>query len=281
MHNIDLAKIGSGVKSNGTIPPEVARQLDEFLAAVQRAPHSALLLDYDGSMAPFRVDPYQARPYAGVRELLDYIQSQGRTRLAVVTGRPAADIAPLLALRSPVEVWGLHGAEHLSLDGDRQIEQPSHATRMHLDDVRRQLRHDSFGGRFEDKANAAVMHWRGIPRRKARAIERRTRALFDAAAQFDGLGVLEFESGLELRVGRDKGGAVDAILEETAPGAPVAYLGDDLTDEAAFRAVHASVRPSLSVLMRRQWRETAADIWLRPPAGLRLFLEKWARALGG
>jgi trehalose 6-phosphate phosphatase len=280
MRNRDFEKKGIDVEGNGTITAEVACKLDEFFAAVRRAPQSALLLDYDGSMAPFRVDRFQARPYAGVRELLARIQSRRRTRMAIVTGRPAADIAPLLGLESPIEVWGLHGAEHLFVDGKRQLEQPSPATLRQLDEVRVQLQRDSFGGRFEEKANAAVMHWRGVPRAKARAIERRTRALFDAASQFDGLRVLEFESGLELRVGRDKGGAAEAILEETAPDAPVAYLGDDVTDESAFRAVNASGRPSLSVLMRRVWRESDAEIWLRPPAGLKMFLACWIEVQG-
>ena len=273
------AKIGfEGVR---TMTPEVTEMLDRFFAAVRGAAHSVLLLDYDGSMAPFRVDRFQARPYAGVRELLARIQSLGRTRMAVITGRPASEIAPLLELRSPIEVWGLHGAERLFANGRRQLEKPSARTLQHLEDVRDQLRRDSFGGLFEDKANAAVMHWRGVSRQKARAIERKTRMLFDSVARRDGLRLLEFESGVELRVGRDKGGAVEAILEESDAGAAVAYLGDDLTDEPAFRAVNASGRPSLSVLMRRKWRKTAANIWLRPPAGLKMFLKKWVTALEG
>lgn len=253
--------------------PEAIEKLDRFFAAVRGAARSILLLDYDGSMAAFRVDRFQARPYAGVRELLARIQSLGRTRMAVVTGRPAADIGPLLALPSPLEVWGLHGAERLFADGRRQIEQPSPETLKHLDNVRTQLRRDSFGGLFEDKPNAAVMHWRGVSRQKARVIEQKTRKLFDSVARRDGLRLLEFESGVELRIGRDKGGAVEAILEDSEPGAPVAYVGDDLTDEAAFRAVNASGRPSLSVLMRRGWRETAAGVWLRPPSDLKMFLK--------
>jgi trehalose 6-phosphate synthase/trehalose 6-phosphate phosphatase len=61
----------------------------------------------------------------------------------------------------------------------------------------------------------------------------------------------------------------------------VAYLGDDLTDESAFRAVNALGGAHLSVLMRRENRVTDADIWLRPPAELRLFLTRWLRALEG
>ena len=97
----------------------------------------------------------------------------------------------------------------------------------------------------------------------------------------DGLNLLEFEAGLELRSGRDKGGAVTAILEETAGPNPLsaphptAYLGDDLTDESAFRAVKGR---GLGVLVRRQIRPTAADVWLRPPGELRGFLKRWFHA---
>ena len=65
------------------------------------------------------------------------------------------------------------------------------------------------------------------------------------------------------------------ILSEADADAPVAFLGDDLTDEAAFRAVRQAGKRSLSVLVRQQGRETDADIWLRPPAELKGFLEQW------
>jgi trehalose-phosphatase len=94
----------------------------------------------------------------------------------------------------------------------------------------------------------------------------------------DGLGLLEFETGLELRVGRDKGGAVEAIMEEAGTLGPVAYLGDDLTDEAAFRAVQRIGSRGLSGMVRQVWRETAAEVWLRPPAELREFLRMWIKA---
>jgi trehalose-6-phosphatase len=106
-------------------------------------------------------------------------------------------------------------------------------------------------------------------------IEQRTRALLEPLAQMEGLALLEFEAGLELRVGRNKGGAVEAILAETDADAPAAYLGDDLSDETAFRAMKGR---GLSALVRREWRETAAEIWLRPPVEVKVFLEKWAEA---
>lgn len=254
---------------------EAADKLEKFFRAVADAPTSLLLLDYDGTLAGFRVDRFQSRPWAGVRELLTRIQRQGRTRIAVLTGRPPQEIAPMLALEQSLEVWGLHGAERLYADGRREMEEASPAIRARLDQLRRQLRRDALGGLFEDKPNAAVMHWRGHSPRKARLIERRTRELFEPLAQQEGLTLLEFEAGLELRVGRDKGAAVRAIMQEADHGAPVTYLGDDLTDESAFLAVNQAKGPHLSVLVRRQRRKTAADVWLRPPAELRTFLRRW------
>jgi trehalose 6-phosphate phosphatase len=257
---------------------QTANKLEEFFRALVGAPQSLLLLDYDGTLADFRVDRFKARPWAGVRELLSAIQRQGGTRIAVITGRPAAEIPPMLALDPQVEVWGLHGAERIYPDGRRTLEEQPPAARQALETLRQQLRCDALGGLFEDKPNAAVMHWRGRSPQQAQAIERKARALFEPIAKTVGLRLLEFESGIELRAGRDKGGAVEEILREAGPGVPVTYLGDDLTDEAAFRAVNAAAGPHLSVLMRRVRRETDADVWLRPPGELLAFLERWLRA---
>ncbi|MDE3188995.1 MAG: trehalose-phosphatase [Acidobacteriota bacterium] len=258
--------------------PEAADQLEKFFRAVADAPTSLLLLDYDGTLAGFRLDRFKARPWSGVRKLLAGIQRQGRTRISIITGRPPQEVAALLALDAPVEVWGLHGAERLHPDGRRELEEVPPAIHAKLDELRRHLRREAFGGLFEHKSNAAVMHWRGHSPRKARLIERRTRELFEPLAQMEGLTLLKFESGLELRTGRDKGGAVRAILSEAEPGAPVCYLGDDMTDEAAFQAVNQAEGPHLSVLMSRTARETAAAVWLRPPAELRIFLARWMKS---
>jgi trehalose 6-phosphate phosphatase len=268
------------------LTPDAAEKLEAFFGGFASGTHPLLLLDYDGTLAPFRLNRFEARPFAGVQGLLTLIQNQNqnqnqkKTRMVVITGRPAGEIAPLLGLNPPLEVWGLHGAERLYPDGRRELEQAPPATQAKLEELKESLRRDALGGLFEDKANGAVMHWRGHARHTQELIERRTRALFEPLATLDGLALLEFEAGLELRAGRDKGGAVETTLAEMraagqAPG-PVAYLGDDLTDEAAFRAVNKLEGAHLSVLVRRARRQTEADVWLRPPEDLKAFLERWA-----
>jgi trehalose-phosphatase len=261
------------------VAEEATERLDQFFSGFAGSAEPLLLLDYDGTLAPFRVNRFTARPWAGVRELLAKIQRQGRTRLAVITGRPAEEIAPMLELDPPLEVWGLHGAERLWPDGRRELEEAPEPTLARLEELKRQLRRDSLGGLFEDKANGAVMHWRGASRKKAEQIEQRTRELFEPLARLEGLALLEFEAGLELRTGRNKGGAVEAILAENGAAGPVAYLGDDLSDEAAFRVVQRLGTRGISALVRPEWRESAAEIWLQPPVELKEFLGRWLLAV--
>jgi trehalose 6-phosphate phosphatase len=274
----------NGHEGGTKVTDETIKKLDDFFHSFFQGHAPLLLLDYDGTLAPFRVDRTKARPWTGVREALGRIQRQGHTRMVVITGRPAKEIGPLLRGYPPVidpmlEVWGLHGAERLYPDGRRELEQAPPETQRRLDELREHLRHNNLGGQFEDKPNAAVMHWRGASPRTAKFIEMRTRELFEPLARLQGLTLLPFEGGLELRVGRDKGAAISTLVAEAPPGCPVAYVGDDLTDEAGFRAVNQAQGPHLSVLMRAEHRETAADVWLRPPAEMRGFLKRWYRAM--
>jgi trehalose-phosphatase len=91
-----------------------------------------------------------------------------------------------------------------------------------------------------------------------------------------GLDLHAFDGGIEIRITKvTKGGAVGAILSETGPGASVAYLGDDYTDEDAFIALDGH---GLRVLVRTEERATRADIWIHPPQELLSFLDRWIAA---
>ena len=256
-----------------------AERLEVFFDSLQSHQDPLLLLDYDGTLSDFRINRFNAHPWAGVRELLAQVQHDNRTRLMVITGRPAGEINPMLQLETPVEVWGLHGAEHLSADGTRELEPAPAEALAKLDELRERLRVDSFGGLIENKPNAIVMHWRGHTPKQIQSIQQKTHALFEPASQVTGLSLLPFEAGIELRVGRDKGGAVEEIIKYAAPGSPVTYVGDDLTDESAFCAVNKARGSHVSVLMRREWRQTNADVWLKPPEELRWFLREWLKAV--
>jgi trehalose 6-phosphate phosphatase len=258
--------------------PKVQSQLTPFLHSVAQASHAVLLLDYDGTLAPFHTRRDQAYPYPGVALLLQEIVRNGRTRVIVITGRDAEDVLPLLNVHPRPEVWGVHGLQRLKTDGSMEMPQLDQRTLQGLSDADRWLGYQQLRHTAEFKAGSIAVHWRGLSESDAKDLQARALLGWRPIAEHSGLNLLEFDGGVEIRAFEaDKGDAVRAFLGEIGPDTPVAYLGDDNTDEAAFGAMRERVEQGsgISVLVRPIWRETAARFWLKPPDELLDFLELW------
>ncbi|SRR6266496_146977 len=267
--NLDLGKQSTDHIAHSDVEP--------FLESLACAPESALLLDYDGTLAPFRVQRDQAVPYPGVPDLLQAIEATGRTRIYVVTGRPTDDIVALLGLYPSPEIWGLHGMQRRKKEGTVEMACVSESLVQALIEADRWLQLENLRRTAEFKPGSIAVHWRGLPEDNAADIEQRVMAGWSRIAQRSGIELLHFDGGVELRTPElDKGDAVRQILEQLPPGAPVAYLGDDETDEHAFQALG---NRGLRVLVRSEWRETEADHWLKPPEQLLDFLQSWLQAV--
>jgi trehalose 6-phosphate phosphatase len=245
-----------------------------FMTRIAQAPARVLMLDYDGTLAPFHIEPERAIPTPEVAAVLEQIVQAGGTRVVVVSGRPAAELPPLLKLSPRPEIWGSHGWERLLPDGRRIVEEPVADVRESLANAATAIREVlPAGARVEQKLASVAVHWRGVVEDAARTLQREASARFEAFVRAGALEMLPFDCGVELRaVGRNKQYAVKAVLSETDDVSAVAYLGDDITDEDAFRAVKPR---GLGVLVRSEFRETNADVWLKPPDELVAFLENW------
>lgn len=247
-----------------------------FLDGLAAAPFSALLLDYDGTLAPFQVERDQAYPYPGIVPLLQAIQQNGRTELIIVTGRPIHEVQKLLLPLTGIEIWGAHGLDHVLSDGTRRQVEIDPALQGGLTQAKDWLNREDMLSLAEVKPGGIAVHWRGLPKQRIGEVRFRTLQGWSDLAK-DGLKLLEFEGGLELRVTRpDKGDAIAAILHRLRPSTQVAFLGDDLTDEDGFRRLE---NRGLSILVRAERRETAAQAWLRPPDELIAFLQLWLRQI--
>lgn len=250
--------------------------LEGFFGRLAQAPARALVLDYDGTLAPFRERRDSALPYPGVREALAAIQAGGRTLLVLVSGRPAETLDGLLHVFPSPEVWGSHGRERLR-DGrhDTGGELPE-ADRRALSVLEGWIAREAGESALERKPFGVAIHWRDRDREDADRLRRRAIERFRSATADTGLEVLEFEGGVEARPrGGHKGTVIERLLKELPPGSSVAYLGDDRTDEDAFAALSGH---GLSVLVRPAFRSTAADLWLKPPQELLEFLDRWLKA---
>ncbi len=255
--------------------PEVQSELTPFLQTVEKAAQAVLLLDYDGTLAPFRAQRDQAYPYPGVVLLLQEIVRNGRTRVIVISGRDADDVLPLLNIHPHPEVWGVHGLQRLKTDGSMEMPRLDERTLNGLSDADRWLGYQQLRHTAEFKGGSIAVHWRGLMESEAKNVRARVLLGWRPITEYSGLDLLEFDGGVEVRAREaDKGDAVRAFLGEISPGTPVAYLGDDNTDESAFQAMQGR---GISVLVRSIWRQTAAQFWLKPPDELLDFLGLWLK----
>jgi len=235
---------------------------------------SLLLLDYDGTLAPLVAERDEAVPYHGIREALEQLPGSGPGRFVVVSGRTCLDVGRRLALATVYEVWGCHGAQRQLPGEPPETMSPSPMQQAAL---RRAtvLALQAFPGiDLEHKPTGLALHVRRLPEEAGR---QQMEQLAPAWSELAARGCLElhpFNGGLELRLpGLHKGLAVQTLAMEE-PGAVMVFLGDDLTDEDAFRALGSQ---GIGVLVRPEFRPTAADYWIRPPEDLLHFLAFWRR----
>ncbi|MBD3165500.1 trehalose-phosphatase [bacterium] len=255
---------------------------DSFMEAPADPDRPALLmLDYDGTLAPFVQKRDEAVPYEGVRERVHEIAVTPGNRVVIISGRPTAEVQALLGLpESPIEYWGAHGWERLLPNGVTESYPLGNAEREHLTDAA--LQATSAIGSDEDaleiKPTSVAVHWRGLPEEDARQRREMIEQIWRPLTAGAELELHTFDGGIELRAqGRNKGDAVRTLLSDAPPETVVAYLGDDQTDEDAFQALRELPRFThrACVLVRPELRDSAADLWLHPPDELLQWLDRW------
>ena len=198
-----------------------------------------VFLDYDGTLAPIAERPENAVFDPAMRARLEQLSDRHRT--AVISGRGLDDLVPRVALTG-IFYAGSHGIELRHPDGHEERQTAAEAASDQLAALARLLE-QRLGGieglQLERKRFGVAVHYR----RAARAAETLvTTAVEEAAATFAGLKVkagkkvFEFVPALDW----DKGKALHWILAaaglDRAAVHPL-YIGDDLTDEDAFRAI--------------------------------------------
>ena len=253
--------------------------LDAFFLALSRAPRAVLMLDYDGTLAPFHREPARAAPYPGIVPALNELMTDGDTKVVIVSGRWTRDLVPLIGLRERPEIWGVYGWERLMPDGRYVIgavPESALAALVAADEWAEDLL--ALGAREERKPASIAFHWRGRREHEIGSIREAIVERWTALGDPPGLVLRDFDGGMELcATGHDKGDAVRALASESDPDTIIAFLGDDEADEDAFRAVPAC---GAAVLVAHVLRPTAARLWLQPPGELLRFLRRWQAARG-
>jgi trehalose 6-phosphate phosphatase len=233
---------------SNTVFPNLDEHAREKMDAVLAAPRRGLFSDLDGTLSAIAPSPAAVVVLPEVRGLLEKARDVFDL-VAVVSGRPAAEVARLVQVPSVVYV-GNHGLERVRLDAEHGHGRGSLARKVHpeaasyehvIDDTLVTVK-TALGRRFpglwiEPKGVTGSIHLRAVAEPEAAE-----EAVYDLAQKLGasrGLRVTRGRRVVELRppVDADKGSAVVALVREESLGGAV-YIGDDHTDIDAFRALH-------------------------------------------
>lgn len=216
----------------------LAEHLGEVEARLAGASGLLLCTDFDGTLAPITADPEGPAITPANDDALSVLAERDEIEIAVVSGRQVDDVASRVGLDG-VTYAGNHGLELLR-DGETTIH-PIAAERIEaietlLADVDERLA-DVEGYLLENKGVSATIHYRQVAPEDVPAVE----DVVEAALDEHGEG-LHRSGGKEIfeigpAIPWDKGRVISLLAEDTPRGWIAAYLGDDTTDETAFRAL--------------------------------------------
>lgn len=210
---------------------------DSLMAALDRVAATPVLLvvcDYDGTLAPIVGDPSAALPQRESIVALRSLASLDDTHVAVISGRSLRDLAALSRLPPEVHLVGSHGSE---FDPGFALELPPEtlALRDELLAQATAIARRYKGTTVEAKPAAVAFHYRNA----GAAGEDAAREVLDGPATLDGVHVTHGKLVVELSaIMTDKGAALDRLRQQVGASA-VVFVGDDITDENAFRRLTA------------------------------------------
>lgn len=250
--------------------------LGDALARAARAQRLLIALDFDGTLAPFTVDPADSRPLPGAREALETLARLPRTAVAIISGRPLEFLREVVDPQGRMALSGSHGAE-LDLSavagaGGGRLELSGEQTQLLADAVAatERLVRRYPGSRAEPKPAGVAFHTRPIadPEVAARALDEMTRAY----ARLPGLRLTPGQQVIECSVvSATKGDGLRMIQAVAAPELTV-FAGDDVTDEDAMRLLDGG-----DVGIKVGEKESAAGHRVTGPEELARVLSGFAR----
>jgi trehalose 6-phosphate phosphatase len=208
------------------------------LAPLRRGPAVAgIFSDFDGTLSAIVADPAAAEPVAGVPCLLDRLARRYRV-VAVVSGRPVDFLAARLP--SSILLAGLYGLE-VRRDGQRWTDPEAERWCPVVSTATARIQAAAPPGVLvEPKGLSVTLHYRDSP-----ALEPQVTALARQVAAATGLAARAGRKSMELLppVHPDKG----MVIRKWAPSlAAACYLGDDLGDMSAFRALDDLARRGIA-----------------------------------
>jgi trehalose-phosphatase len=253
--------------------------VERVVAAWRARPHDArplVLMDFDGTLAEFGLDPAAISLTPSRQILLQELGRRADLSAGLVSGRRIADLRERIPAGPNMFLAGLHGLE-IEGPGFRFAHNGVALAAPGISVLARDLRRavKPLPGVFiEDKTYSVVMHVRGASKAdQLHAITRFT-ALSEPLLSEGTVRLQPGDNVFELLPNVDwaKGDAVRAIIRQVETDTketvwPV-YLGDDATDEDAFEEIGTN---GLTIAVGK--RPAGASFQIEDPAAVECFLK--------
>jgi alpha,alpha-trehalase len=234
-----------------------------------RSGRLAVFLDYDGTLTPIVSHPENAFLSNSMRQALRELAA--RAAVAILSGRDLDDVRRRVVLEGIIYA-GSHGFDIAGPCGLRR--QVATDFLSNLDTAEKELREllgAISGAQLERKHFSIAAHYRNVQESDVATVKR---AVSEVAARHRELRMIDGKKVYELLpdIDWDKGKAALWLLEipgvERGNVRPI-YIGDDRTDEDAFRALEQC---GIGILVSEQSQPTAARYSLKDPAEVERFL---------
>ena len=215
-------------------------ELEKLHAQYRKFQHILLFLDFDGTLVPLQKAHQKSTLSEDRKNLLSRVAREKKFRVILISGRPVEFLKSRLELRNIYYV-GNHGLEisgpQFKFQTANQSDWKKKIAKL-TEDLTRMVKNHP-GVTLEPKGLSVTLHYRGLSAARVdlfrESIKRLDETLPSSLKMTSGKKVYEFRPNTK----DDKGTAVKRILRrfKRAKVIPI-YTGDDLTDEAGFKAVN-------------------------------------------
>ncbi len=262
--------------TNGADPTEpLPSALDDLETIARRAKGKrlAIFLDYDGTLAPIVDTPDQAFMDDATRDAV--VELARHCTVGIISGRDLDDVRRMADIDSII-YSGSHGFDISGPEGLHLENEVGTEFLPVLDQAEKELAEALAaveGGLVERKRFAIAIHYRLVAAEQVEQVE----AAVDRAATAHpelrkayGKKIFELQPDMDWHKGKALLTLLEALHMDGEDVLPV-YIGDDVTDEDAFRALQGR---GIGIVVRDEPYETAAAFSLVHPGQVREFLQK-------
>ncbi len=262
------------------MPPEkrklkkVLDDLDTIEEQLLKRKNVNLFLDFDGTLVPIAQSPDNVTVPHEVYSILEKLRGYDHVFVAIITGRSFDNIKEIINLRG-IHYAGNHGLE---ISGVKRTEivpnasQVVRSIRKISDDLNKVLLTVP-GAWVENKSLTASVHYRTVP---TSHIPELNRLVGEIASRYIDRGLIKLKRGIKVieihpKIEWHRGKAIRWMQKNIAhKRATNIYIGDDETDEDAFKALNSAI----TVRVARDARvKTEAHYYVNNPIEVRFFLQ--------